>query len=94
MKDMIRSSSQQGVCRHSRAAQTQAGERRSKALLWSINKTARPPGVVDRPSSSGGPRALEIGPSRADWSWSLGAPSRSDRAWSVPRRPSKCRMAS
>eukprot|EP00969_Alexandrium_andersonii_P235814 10411018-Alexandrium_andersonii.AAC.1 len=39
MKNMVRSTIHQGVCRHSATARTQAGERRSKAVLWSTSKT-------------------------------------------------------
>eukprot|EP00969_Alexandrium_andersonii_P087447 3858005-Alexandrium_andersonii.AAC.1 len=80
MKATIRSTSQAGVWRRSKTALTQAGSRRSKALLWSIRRTARPPGMADPRSSSRGSQASEIGPGKADWSRSLGEPSRSDKA--------------
>eukprot|EP00969_Alexandrium_andersonii_P107030 4720839-Alexandrium_andersonii.AAC.1 len=59
---MIRSISHDGTRRHSRTALTQAGDNRSNALLWSISKTARPPGATGRSRLAGGSQALAIGP--------------------------------
>eukprot|EP00969_Alexandrium_andersonii_P046057 2020802-Alexandrium_andersonii.AAC.1 len=58
-----------------------------------MSKTARPPGAAGRSRLTGGSQALATGPSRAAWSSSLGWPSRSDKARSVSRRPSRCRTA-
>eukprot|EP00969_Alexandrium_andersonii_P175593 7764801-Alexandrium_andersonii.AAC.1 len=54
MKAMIRSTSHRGSWRHSRTALAQACDNRSKALLWSMSRTARPPGAVCRSRLSGG----------------------------------------
>eukprot|EP00969_Alexandrium_andersonii_P277566 12268920-Alexandrium_andersonii.AAC.1 len=45
MKERVRSISQGGKRRHSRTARTHSGDSRSKALLWSIKRTALPPGL-------------------------------------------------
>eukprot|EP00969_Alexandrium_andersonii_P161130 7120827-Alexandrium_andersonii.AAC.1 len=65
MKAMMRSISHAGTWRHSKTALTQAGERRSKALLWSIRRTAWPPGEEERLRWPGGSQAPAAGPSRS-----------------------------
>eukprot|EP00969_Alexandrium_andersonii_P334227 14769514-Alexandrium_andersonii.AAC.1 len=72
MNAMIRSTSHGGTRRHSRTALAQAGGSRSNALLWSMSKTARPPGATGRSRQAGGSQALVIGPNKAAWSSSFG----------------------
>eukprot|EP00969_Alexandrium_andersonii_P040919 1794252-Alexandrium_andersonii.AAC.1 len=72
MKDMARSTSHGGTRRHSRTARTQAGESRSKALLWSMRSTARPPRAVGQSRHAGGSQASATGPRSAAWRPSLG----------------------
>eukprot|EP00969_Alexandrium_andersonii_P218815 9664210-Alexandrium_andersonii.AAC.1 len=62
MKAMPGSTNQEGNRRHPSTARTQAGESRSKALLWSMSKTALPPGADGLSRSSGGSQALATGP--------------------------------
>eukprot|EP00969_Alexandrium_andersonii_P019886 868077-Alexandrium_andersonii.AAC.1 len=80
MKAMMRPTSHDGTRRHSRTALAHAGESRSRALLWSMRRTAQPPGAVGRSRQSGGSQAPTTGPRSSPWRPSFGWPSRSDRA--------------
>eukprot|EP00969_Alexandrium_andersonii_P039409 1726779-Alexandrium_andersonii.AAC.1 len=90
MKERVRSINQGGKRRHSRTARTHSGDSRSKALLWSIKRTARPPGLEGNGKSTGGSQASTIGPKSAEARSELAEPSRSDRSAKSPRRPSRC----
>eukprot|EP00969_Alexandrium_andersonii_P267890 11838326-Alexandrium_andersonii.AAC.1 len=88
MKERVRSINQDGKRRHSRTARTHSGDSRSKALLWSIKRTARPPELEGHGKSVGGSQAPATGPKSADARRGLGAPSRSGRSVETLRRPS------
>eukprot|EP00969_Alexandrium_andersonii_P309263 13666840-Alexandrium_andersonii.AAC.1 len=53
MSAVIRSTSHEGMRRHSRTALAQAGDNLSNALLWSISTTARLPRAGNRPQEGG-----------------------------------------
>eukprot|EP00969_Alexandrium_andersonii_P324299 14330051-Alexandrium_andersonii.AAC.1 len=72
MNAMIKSTSHDKTRPYSSTARAQAGDNRSNALLWSISKTAHPPGAKGRSRLTGSPQALAIGPNSAMWSSSFG----------------------